>query len=109
MAMPSPFPNLMRTIAFLPADADALGQLAPQDLVLDLEELNVPGQLAVRGLGQKGEKRMEDGLHAHPKCLALCRLEGDCRRQSGRLKQKSDGADFCNSSANIGDASPTRT
>jgi hypothetical protein len=51
-----PFPKLDETVAFLPTDADTLGQLAPENLVLDLEELGVTRKLAIRGFGQEGEK-----------------------------------------------------
>jgi len=42
---------------------DAFGQLAPEDLIVNLEELDLLGQRPIRGGGQQQEEGLEDGFH----------------------------------------------
>jgi len=49
--------------ALLRHDRNPLGQPAAQELVLDSEELDLPGQRPVRGGGQHQQEGLEDGFH----------------------------------------------
>ena len=50
-------------VAFLWCDRDPLGKLGSQDLVLDLQELDLPGQLFLRCTGNHKQQRLKDVRH----------------------------------------------
>ena len=56
-------PVLDQSPAILRSDGDAFGQLATEDLILDLEELDLLRQHPIRGSGEHQQEGLEDGLH----------------------------------------------